>query len=65
MLAKSKVRPFRTKNRIEHLLDIYADNLTIYLEYDKKDSWKNKENVKRVLEVIEVFYKWSGLKINL
>ena len=52
MLAKSRVRPFRTKNGIEHLLDIYADDLTVYLEYDRKNSWKNKENVKRVLEVI-------------
>ena len=65
MLAKSRVRPFRTKNGIEHLIDIYADDLTVYLEYDKKNSWKNKENVKRVLEVIGMFYSWSGLKINL
>ena len=65
MLAKSKVRPFRTKNKIEHLLDIYADDLTVCLEYDRKNSWRNKENVRRVLEVTEIFYRWSGLKINL
>ena len=41
------------------------DDLTVYLEFDRRSNWRNKENVRRVLEVIERFYLWSGLKINL
>ena len=65
MMAKGNIRPFRTKSKIEHLRDIYADDLTVYLEFDKRNSWRNKENVRRVLEVIEIFYLWSEMKINL
>ena len=65
MMAKGNIRPFRTKSKIEHLLDIYTNDLTVYLEFDIRFSWRNKENVRRVLEVIEKFYLWSGLKINL
>ena len=36
MLEKAKLRPYRTKNNHEHLMDKYADDLTIYLEYEKK-----------------------------
>ena len=32
MLEKARLRPYRTKNNLEHLMDIYADDLTIYLE---------------------------------
>ena len=31
MLEKAKLRPYRTKNNLEHLMDIYADDLSIYL----------------------------------
>ena len=37
----------------------------VYLEFDRRNNWRNKVNVKKVLEVIERFYLWSGLKINL
>ena len=65
MMERGNIRPFRTKNKIEHLLDIYADDLTVCLEFDRRNNWRNRENVRRVLEVIEKFYSWSGLKINL
>ena len=65
MLEKSKLRPYRTKSKVEHLLDIYADDLSIYLEFDRRRTNRNKENVKEVLKIMEIFYKWSGLKINL
>ena len=39
MLEKEKLRPYRTKNKLEHLMDIYADDLSIYLEYDKRINW--------------------------
>ena len=29
MLKKSKLRPYKTKNNVEHLVDIYADDLSI------------------------------------
>ena len=31
MLAKERIKPYRTANGIDHILDIYADNLSIYL----------------------------------
>ena len=46
-------------------MDIYADDLSIYLEYDCKRNWRNKENIREVLSIMERFYNWSGLKINL
>ena len=65
MLKKSKLRPYRTKHSLEHLMDIYADDLSIYLEYDGRRNWRNKENIGEVLAIMERFYEWSGLKINL
>ena len=46
-------------------MDIYADDLSIYLEYDRRSNWKNKENIREVLVLMERFFTWSGLKINL
>ena len=34
-LAASRIKPYKTKNDLEHLMDIYADDLTLYLEFDK------------------------------
>ena len=31
MMERGNIRPFRTKSKIEHLLDIYADDLMVYL----------------------------------
>ena len=47
-----------------HLFDIYVDDLTIYMNRHKSDNKKNQETVKNTLEVIELFFVWSGLKIN-
>ena len=44
---------------------MYADDLSIFLEYKKSSSYENKINVKRVLQTMEIFKSWSGLKINL
>lgn len=46
MLAKENIKPYRTANGIEHLLDIYADDLTIYLENNRKSNWCNREKCK-------------------
>ena len=45
--------------------DIYADNLLIFLGYNKGRESKNKENVRNILKIMEKFIEWSGLKINL
>ena len=52
MLAKGKLKPYKTKNGLNHLLDIYADDLSIYLEYNKKKTSENKESVKKVLKIM-------------
>ena len=39
--------------------------LPLVLEYKKSSSYENKINVKRVLQTMEIFKSWSGLKINL
>ena len=64
LLKNSKIRPYTTKHGIKHFFDIYTDELTIYMNRHKSDSIKNQENVRKTLEVIEMFYVWSGLKIN-
>ena len=38
LLKNSKINPYKTKRGTEHLLDIYADDLTIYLELTKNKS---------------------------
>ena len=43
MMQRGNIRPFRTKNKIEHLFDIYADDLTVYLEFDRRNNWRTKE----------------------
>lgn len=65
MLAKEKIKTYRTANGINNLLDMYADDLQVYFEYNKGNNWNNKENVRRVLDVMNKLYLWSGLKINL
>ena len=65
MLPKGKLKPYNTSTGLEHLLDIYTDDLTIYLEYNRKKSCKNRENVSKVLQILRKFQQWSGLKINL
>ena len=44
---------------------MYADELSIYHEFDKWKNNTNRENIREVLNIMEIFYKWSGLKINL
>ena len=50
---------------MEHLRDMYADDLSVCLEYKKQNSYENKVNVQSILQVMEKFREWSGLKINL
>ena len=65
LLKKNKLKPYKTKYGLKHFLDIYADDLSVYLDYNKGKESENKENVRNILQIIRNFQEWSGLKINL
>ena len=44
---------------------MYADDLSVFLEYKKHNAYENKANVRCILQAMEMFKSWSGLKINL
>ena len=44
---------------------MYADDLSVYLEFKRKSKFENKQNVKNVLQTLDKFREWSGLSINL
>ena len=44
---------------------MYADDLSVYLEFKGKSKSENKQNVRNVLQTMDRFEEWSGLKINL
>ena len=51
------VKGFEIGN-LSHLLEIYADDLTIFLT-------PNSDNLRRVIEILDSFYILSGLKISM
>ena len=55
---------YKTKKGNAQLVDIYADDLSVYLEYNFSNQLANESNVLETLATIELFYKWSGLKVN-
>ena len=59
------MKPYRTKFGLEHFIDMYADDLLVYLEFKEKDGYDNKTNVQSILQAMNKFKEWSGLKINL
>ena len=46
------------------MFDIYADDLTIYLQRHPHREKRDTENISNTLGIIEMFFEWSGLKIN-
>ena len=60
-----KVKPYKTKIGLKHFLDMYADDLSIYLEYNRNRESENRSNVQSILQTMDKFREWSGLKINL
>ena len=64
MLKQSKCKPHKIKRGTSHILNIYADNLTIYLEMKQNQNFKNLRNVQEVIKILELFQKWCGLSIN-
>ena len=65
LLSKdSRTKPYRTKFVLKHFIDLYADDLSVYLEFKKNREYDNKSNVQCILQAMEKFKEWSGLKIN-
>ena len=60
-----KTKPYKTKFGLKHFLDMYADDLSIYLEYNRNRESENRSNVQSILQTMEKLREWSGLKINL
>ena len=46
-------------------MDIFANDLTLYFEFDRHRKRRNKENIRKALNIIHEFYEWCGLKINI
>ena len=55
----------RTKFSLRHFIDMYTDDLSVYLEFKRDREHENKSNVQCVLQTMEKFREWSSLKINL
>ena len=51
MLEKSQIKPYMTRMGTSHLLDIYADHVTIYLERGESKAM-NCKNVKEAMRVV-------------
>ena len=49
----------------KHFIDMYADVLSVYLEFNKNRETDNKSKVQCILQVMEMLREWLGLKINL
>ena len=64
MLKHLKCQPYKTRNGTSHLLDICAEDLTIYLGMKRNQNMKNLRNISEVMRILEVFQKWSGLCVN-
>ena len=61
--AEGKIKAYQITAQLKHLLDQYADDLTMYLEWS--DSYEqNFRNINAVLDVLEEFQSLSGLKAN-
>ena len=55
MLKKSQIKPYMTMMGTSHLLDIYADDLTIYLRKESNNKAMDCRNVQEEMRVAEVF----------
>ena len=56
--SDEKIKGFQLQNGIAHLLELYADDCSIFLQ-------PSDENLREVLRVLEAFKCISGLKISL
>ena len=46
------------------MVEIHADDFTIYLKQKRNNKAMNLMNVQEVMRVVELFYMWSGMKVN-
>ena len=63
MKSNNGIKAYKLVNALKHLLDQYADDLTLYLERSEVHA-ENKKNIKAVLETLENFRILSGLTVN-
>ena len=52
------IHGFKLKNQISHTLELYADDCSIFLEPDE-------QNLRTVMETLNLFFELSRLKISL
>ena len=50
LLKNWKIKAYKTKAQNTQLLDIYADDLSIYLEYNQSNKISNKNNVQKLFQ---------------
>merc|ERR1711951_123566 len=55
----STIKPYKTKFGLKHFLDMYAEDLSIYLEYKRNREFENKPNIQSILQPTEKFKEWS------
>ena len=53
LLKNSKIMAYKMKNGVKHLFDIYADDLTIYLQRHPYKEKRNLKNISYALDIIE------------
>ena len=61
----SRTEPYRTRFGLRHFIDMYADDLSVYLEFKKNREYDKMSYVQCILQAMEKFKEWGGLKINL
>ena len=44
-----KIKPYKTKFGLKHFIDMYADDLSVYLEFKRNRKLDNKSNVQCIL----------------
>ena len=62
-LRNSSIQPWKSKKGIEHLVEGYADDLTVILRLLSMS--ENKAQVKELTSILQDFKEISGLAINL
>ena len=55
LLKKSNISAYKTRNGVPHLFDIYADDLTIYLQRYPNNEKKNRDNISKTLSILKCF----------
>ena len=62
-MSESNIKPYKMTDEQKHLLDQYADDLTMYLERNESNR-QNYSNINSALYTLEQFLILFGLKVN-